>query len=181
MYEQYSQRKKRSVWTSLNKLLLLIPIGFLICMFHLDSQKIKNTYKKIELEQQKFLENFDVYVYESGYMKKQSGVQEIYIPSLIVRVTNLSEEVFNNLVFYANFNREEQIFCRGSATLRQLKSMETKDVYLRCVNSAIFGSIVTGLSLMDTFSKVQYFVSLFHDNQRVTVAEGILDFNVLYP
>ena len=181
MYEAYSKRKKKSAWSYFKKLSLLIPIAFLIYMFHLDSQKIKNSYKKLALEQQSFLENFEVYVFESGYMKKPSGVQEIYVPSLSIRVTNLSEKEFHDLVFYGNFSREGQSFCRGSATLFQIKSLETKDIYIRCVDSAIFGSVVTGLSLMDAFGKVQYQITLSFDRRRLTVVEGSLDFNVLCP
>ena len=150
-------------------------------MFHLDSQKIKNSYKKIVLEQQEFFEKFDAYVFESGYLKKQSGVQEIYVPSLTVRVTNLSEKEFSNLVFYAHFKREGKSLCRGSASLSKLKPYDTKEIYLRCVDSAIFGSVVSGLSLMDAFGKVQYTVTLNHEKKRLTLIEGILDFNVLFP
>lgn len=181
MYKQYSGYKKKSAWSYLKNLIFLIPVGFLIYMFHLDSQKIKHSYEKIELEQQEFLENFDVYVFEAGYLKKKSGVQEIYVPSLTVRVTNLSEKEYSNLVFYANFRREGQSLCRGSGTLFRLKSMETKDLYLRCVDSAVFGSVVSGLSLMDAFGKVQYLVTLSHERKRLTVLEGILDFKVLLP
>jgi len=181
MFKQYSERKKKSAWRPLKILLFLIPVGIIIYMYHLDSQKIKKAYQKIELEQQEFLENFDVYVIESGYLKKRSGVQEIYVPSLVVRVTNLSEKEYSNLVFYANFRREGQSLCRGSATLFRLRSMESKDVYLRCVDSAVFGSVVSGISLMDAFGKVQYHVTLSHDRKRLTVVEGKLDFNVLFP
>jgi len=181
MFKSYSERKKKSVRPPLKILFFLIPVVIIIYMFHLDSQKFKKAYQKIELEQQEFLENFDVYVFESGYMKKRSGVQEIYVPSLAVRVTNLSEKEYSNLMFTANFSREGQSFCRGSATVSRLKSMESKDVYLRCVESAVFGSVVIGLSLMDVFGKVQYFVTLSHDKKRMIVVEAELDFNVLIP
>jgi len=181
MFKQYSERNKKSAWRPLKILLFLIPVGIIFYIFHLDSQKIKNVYKKIELEQQEYLENFDIYVFEAGYLKKKSGLQEIYVPSLAVRVTNLSEKEYGSLVFTANFRREGQSLCRGSGTLFRLKSMETKDLYLRCVDSAVFGSVVSGLSLMDAFGKVQYLVTLSHDRKRLTVLEGILDFKVLLP
>ncbi|MCJ7579534.1 MAG: hypothetical protein MUP98_03255 [Candidatus Aminicenantes bacterium] len=181
MYEQYFEHKKKKASSYLKKLFFLIPIGLLIYMFHLDYLKIKNSYKKIELEQLEFLDNFDVVVFESGYLKKRSDVQEIYVPTLAVRVTNLSEKEHNNLVFYATFSRAGKSFCRGSATLSRLKPLETKDIYLRCVDSVIIGSVVSGLSLMDTFGEVQYIVALSHDRSQLTVAEGKLDFTVFFP
>ncbi len=59
--------------------------------------------------------------------------------------------------------------------------METKDLYLRCVDSVVFGSVVSGLSLMDAFGEVQYEVTLSQKRQRLTVVEGILEFKVLFP
>ncbi|MFC2160535.1 hypothetical protein ACFLRX_02655 [Acidobacteriota bacterium] len=181
MYKQYLERPKKSVWPFIKLLLFLIVAFIIFYMFHLDSLEIKKSLKKIELEQQAFLENFDVSIFESGYLKKKSGVQEIYIPSLAVRVTNLSEKEFSDLVFYANFQRESESLCMGSASLSLLKPYDTKDVYLRCVDSAIFGSVVSGISLMDAFGKVQYTVTLSHQGYRLTAIEGILDFKVLCP
>ena len=181
VYNEYSKSKKKRVWFYLKILIFLIPAGLIFYMFHLDSLELKKTLAEIELEQQEFLNNFDVYVFESGYMKKQSGVQDIYVPSIALRVTNLSGEEFNKIVFYAYFRRDGRTFCRGSASLFRIKPLEMKDVYLKCVDSAVFGSVVSGLKLIEAFSTIDYTVTLNHQRRRLTVAEGIIEFNVLYP
>jgi hypothetical protein len=150
-------------------------------MFHLDSKQMKNFLLEREEEKRIFLQNFDIFVSRSGYLKKKAGFQEIYVPSLTIRISNLSDIDYSDLVFRALFMRDGKICCRGAASLKRLSSLETKEVYLRCIDSAVFGSIVTGLSLMETTSEVKYTLSISHKETHVTAAQGKIQFNVLSP
>jgi hypothetical protein len=181
MLHQYTEHKKKSVWPVLKKLVFLIPVGIILYMFHLDSREMRQYLDKVEKEKETLLQSFDVYVFQSGYQKKRAGFQEIYIPTLVVRVTNLTDREFNNLRFDAYFQRDGRTFCRGAASLFRLKPLETKDVYLRCMDSVVFGTVISGLRLMETTDDIRYKVSIYHEKKHVTAAEGSIEFNLLFP
>jgi hypothetical protein len=181
MFKHFTEQKKCTFWSVLKKLFFLVPIGIVVYVIHLDSLQMKQRYAQILEEKKEFLGNFDIFVVQSGYLKKKAGFQEIYIPSLRIRVSNLSGREFINLVFNASFQRDGKSFCRGAAKLMRLRPLETKDIYLRCIDSAVFGSLVSGLSLMETTGEIRYKVSLNHRDISVTAAEGSLEFSLLAP
>jgi hypothetical protein len=181
MYKQFTEGSRRSVWPILRKMVLLIPVAIIIYGIHLDSRQVKQQYTKIIEEKEAFLRCFDIYVQQSGYLKKRVGIQDIYVPSLRIQVSNLSDQEFSNLMFNAYFQRDGKSFCRATATVMRLRTLETKDIYLRCIDSAVFGSLVSGLSLMDTTDDIEYKVSISHRGKNVNAAEGQLEFSLFLP
>ena len=181
MYKQFTEGRRRGVWPILRKMVLLIPVAIIIYGIHLDSRQVKQQYTKIIEEKEAFLRCFDIYVQQSGYLKKKAGVQDIYVPSLRIRVSNLTDQEFNNLMFNASFHHEGKSLCRAAASMMKLRPLETKEIYLRCIESAVFGSLVSGLSLMDTTGDIEYEVSISHRGITVNAAEGPLKFNLFFP
>jgi hypothetical protein len=181
MFKQYTEPPKKRDWKGAWKILFLIPVALVIYMFHLDSREVRQYIQKIETEKQEFLQSFDFSVFQSGYLKKGIGFQEIYVPSIAVRVTNLSEKEYRNIRFDVHFLKDTKIFCRGAASLHRLLPWETKEVYLRCIDSAVFGSVISGLSLMETTSEISYKVSIFHEKKHATALEGVIEFNTFSP
>lgn len=179
MLKQYTRESKKNVWSVLKKLTFIIPAGIIIYMFYLDSREVKQQFGRLEQERQEFVKSFDVYVFQSGYLRKSVGFQEIYVPSVALRISNLTDTEYSNLRFSAYFQRDGKSFCRGTAALLRLRPLETKDVYLRCVDSAVFGSVVSGLSLMATTGNIEYVVSISHEGVHATAVQGIIEFNVL--
>jgi hypothetical protein len=181
MYELYTQKNRRSFWSIFRKMMWLIPVFLIFYLFHLDSLKFKQQAARIQDEREKLLESFDIAISQAGYLKKAAGPQEIYIPSLRIHVSNLTDSAFAHLQFQASFYREGKTFCRGAATLMGLESWETKVLYIRCIDSAVFGSVVSGLSLMETTGTIEYVVSIRHLDRRATAARGEIEFNLLLP
>jgi len=159
----------------------LIPLGIAIYLIHFDSRQMRQELAKIQEEKEEFLSCFDIFVLQSGYLKKKIGVQDVYVPSLRIEVSNLTDREFGNLKFNANFKNEGKTLCRASASLMRLRPLETKEIYLRSIDSAVFGSLVRGLSLIETTGEIEYAVIISHQGKQATVAEGKLEFTLFIP
>jgi hypothetical protein len=181
MLKQFTEERRRSVWPLLLKLIPLIPLGIAIYVIHLDSRHMKQQYAQMLEEKEELLKCFDVYVQQSGYHKKKAGVQDIYVPSLRIRISNLTDQEFNNLMFIASFHHEGKSLCRAATSIMRLRPLETKEIYLRCIESAVFGSLISGLSLMDTTGDIEYEVTISHRGITVTAAEGPMEFSLFSP
>ena len=181
MLKQYTESRKTSAWKKVWVFIFLIPVALIVYMFHLESREMHRTIEKIEQERLEFLQRFDIVVSRSGYLKKKHGLQEIYVPSVVILVTNCSEQECYKIHFVASFLKDDKIFCRGAVSLKLLHPWETKEIFLRCIDSAVFGSVVSGLNLMETTSEISYTISVNQGNKHATALEGIIQFNTFAP
>lgn len=188
MYTEY-QKSRESVWDHLKKigwfLLAFLAIGgvlsILIIMMNTPSQRVRNAHQKTMERKRNLREKIDTYIEDSGYIRKKVGRKEIYIPALLIQVTNESEEEIERMVLQASFKREDKDICRGTSLVLNLKSQQTRRVNLRCIHFVGFSTMVQGLSLAQTTEKIYYELNINHKGVNIEPEEGELEFKMISP
>lgn len=151
-----------------------LGIGILILLFNTPNGRQKSALEKMRREEIQLAGAFDVVVMQSGYRVRNSDGRDIYIPSLLVRATNISEGTSKPAGLRVEFLRNGQIFCGAFGQLQELKAGESSEIWLKCIDFVGFGSVAWGLSLAETTETMEYRISLEAGNVSVTVLEDKL-------
>jgi hypothetical protein len=154
--------------------LFVLGLGILAFLFNTHTGREKNALARIEQEEKRLAATFDVVVLQSGYRKKESGRRDIYVPSLLVRVTNISEGRAGAASVRVDFVRRGRTFCRAYGLVPELKAGENSELWLKCIDFVGFGSVAWGLSLAETTETMEYRISLECQQVGVTVLQSKL-------
>jgi hypothetical protein len=102
----------------------------------------------------------------------------IYIPALIVNISNSTENEFENLFVIVEFSTQNKLLCRGHSIFKKFKPGENRKILLKCMDFIVLGTLVQGMTLSQTMREIQYEV-LLRTGETFTKNEplkGILEF-----
>ncbi|MCP2518885.1 hypothetical protein NLB96_00675 [Candidatus Aminicenantes bacterium AC-335-K20] len=143
------------------------------------TSKEKEFLKRVELEREA-IKKIDISVKDAGYLKKKIGYETFYIPALVLNISNLSENEFENLRIIAEFSINEKRVCRSTLIVKTLKSWENKRLFLKCIDFLGFGTVIQGMNLSHTMKEVHYELTLRTETAiSITPLTGILRFRIL--
>ena len=132
--------------------------------------KKKRALEKLRQEETKLSQGFDVVVVQSGYRIGANGERDIYIPSLLVRATNISDLTSNVAYLTVEFLKKQTTFCMARAAVPSLKPGGYSELWLKCIDLVGFGSVAWGLSLAETTEGLDYVMSLSSGRASIIVA-----------
>lgn len=155
-------------------LLFVLGLGIFGVVSSTLTSKEKKALEKIRLEEKKLSQSFDVVVVQSGFRLRSTGQRDIYIPSLLVRVTNISALTSNEANLTVEFLKKRRTFCRARGAVQGLKPREYCEMWLKCIDFVGFGSVAWGLSLAETTEGLDYVVFLRSGRTSIIVAEDKL-------
>jgi hypothetical protein len=141
-------------------LLFVMGIGILAILSNIPTSREKKAVEKNRLEETRLSRSFDIVVVQSGYRKKFTGERDIYVPTLLVRATNISDQTSNTADLTVEFLKNNRTFCRAGGRVPALKPGETSELWLRCIEFVGFGSVAWGLSLAETTGDLDYVIFL---------------------
>jgi hypothetical protein len=188
MFKEFTERK-----TSLGEKIKKIPlfifavgiffliIAFLFILANMLSIEDRREYRKTQEEEATLRRSLDVTVREAGYLRRSTGAREVFIPALILRVTNIAADPVKDLTLSAYFEREERFFCRGVAPVGHLEPGESRDVAIKCLELTGFGTIGTGLNLMQTTEPLSYEILAQAGKVTISPVKGQIRFKILSP
>ncbi len=151
-------------------LLFVLAIGILVILSNIPSSKEKRALEKLRQEETKLSQGFDVVVVQSGYRIRANGERDIYIPSLLVRATNISDLTSNVAYLTVEFLKKQRTFCMARAAVPSLKPGGYSELWLKCIDLVGFGSVAWGLSLAETTEGLDYVMSLSSGRASIIVA-----------
>ncbi len=153
---------------------------FLIArLLSLVSPRNSKAIKEEQAREVAFLRSLDFYVVDSGYVKKNSGLREIYVPTVQVYIANSSDRIIGDLWLMANFEREGKFLCRAVRRVVDLKPGENREVGLSCSEAMFMGTVFTGLSLAQTTEDLSYFIWARSNRASVTLLKDVLKFKII--
>jgi hypothetical protein len=123
----------------------------------------------------------DIYavVRDAGYVRRSSESGEMYIPALLVQVTNTESKSEGRLLLLATFRNRSRSFCSGSVSIFRVPPGESRDVEIKCLELTGFGTIAKGMSLIETTEPLTYELWLQSGDLSIKVAEGSFSFKIL--
>jgi hypothetical protein len=159
-------------------LVLVVSMIIFQYMSQVPSTKQKKAMATIKEKKESFLESINISVIETGYQKRISGVQTIYVPKICVQISNISAQKLKDFRLGATFSRNGNMICRDSVPVNNLMSLETRELYLRCIQSIGFGSVIRGLSLGQTSDDVNYDIWATSGGFYIQFLKGKLHFSL---
>ncbi len=126
------------------------------------------------------LANLDLSITEAGFLKNPTSAgHDIYMPQLIVRIENRSQETFAQMSLECRFSRGRQSICGGRAFVNDFRPEESRALRLRCVESMLAGAVISGIGLEDARQGLEYELTLTTENIRIVAMRGRLPFELL--
>ena len=156
--------------------LILLTIAFLVTK---PTPQQEKEYQKIAAQEDFLKENIQFSLIDAGYLRRQGGMQSLYVPVLFVRIDNLSERSVARLLLRVNFQREEKNICWGSIYITQLEPKESRDVSLKCLESVGFGTVFQGVSLVQTMKEIEYQAWVTYKNVGFSPFQGKFKFKLI--
>ena len=129
----------------------------------------------IRSEEKELSRIFNVVVARAGFQRRSMETRDIYVPSLLVWATNISDRLSRPVTLRAEFTGNDRPFCTASNRIPALEPGETYEIWLKCIDFVGFGSVVQGLTLAETVNGLEYQIVLALDRASITAAHGRLE------
>jgi hypothetical protein len=129
---------------------------------------------------QEILEILEPFVVEAGFVKKPTSAgHDIYMPQMIIQLSNGSEKHFSQITLECRFRKGDQEICGGRSYANDLEPGETRRVTIKCVESMFTGAVIYGVGLEDAKKGLEYRLKLITEKTNVSALSGRLEFDVL--
>jgi hypothetical protein len=140
--------------------LLAVAVVLLVFLVDIPSAKDKETMAEMSQKEQALLAAVEIGLVETGFVKRDMGTEEVYVPFLSVIVMNASSEPIEDLAIRVYFDCRQSFFCEGYAMIFRIQPGEITDATLKCIEPTAFGTIVKGVPLWMTTEPVNYSVQI---------------------
>jgi hypothetical protein len=155
-------------------LLFVLGISIYGMLSSMLTSKEKKASEKIRLDEKRLSQSFDIVVVQSGYRKIFTGERDVYVPSLLIRATNISDLTSKDADLTAEFLKDHRTFCRAGGPVQALKPGEYCEIWLKCIDFVGLGSVAWGLSLAETTVGLDYVVILSSGRASIVVVKDKL-------
>lgn len=130
-------------------------------------------------KRQALLNSVRVGILDSGFLKRNVGANDYYVPMLTVLISNVSASTIENLEVIASFASEGVFSCQSNARIYRLRPGETTEASLKCIEPTGFGAVITGVSLSETMQPVRFSVRVHYGDAYATVEQGNSTFKLM--
>jgi hypothetical protein len=157
-----------SIWMRLSRpliivlaLALVVLVMYLVSLFWgMLSEKQEKILDAARAQEEVLLERIAVIVIEAGYITEGTGSETVYIPALRCFVTNRTNTEMKQIFVTSTFKTDERYICQTQIPILYLRANETREVSLRCIEIMGIGTIMKGLTLLQTTNKIIYELSI---------------------
>ena len=118
MFEEYGSRRSGFKERGRKILLFLVAIlaflsGLYVIIFfgQLPTSRQKQVLQERERKEKMLLESLEMDVLDAGFLVRNTGDRQIYVPAVAIRVSNISDVAFSQLTFKIRFRRGRQSIC----------------------------------------------------------------------
>jgi len=183
------QKQKGGFLEILNKVINFIPVilvfvvavSFILYFSGRRSSKEKKASQVSNETEKALLSSIYVVVKDAGYVRRSTESGEMYIPALLVQVTNTESKSEGRLLLLATFRKRSRSFCSGSVSIFHVPPGESRNVEIKCLELTGFGVIAKGMILAGTTEPLTYELWLQLGDLSVKVADGSFSFKILSP
>jgi hypothetical protein len=140
----------------------------------------KKSLKALNQQEKEILDKLDVSAVEAGFLKQQTGSREIYVPGVVVRIVNTSEEEIPFMRLRMDFSKDDQSVCAGGLSVTDFKAGENWEILIKCSDSVFTGMVIYGIKEEDAKAGLDYELTIEIGRTQITFLQGSLPFKLLY-
>lgn len=185
MLKEYGQRageRKR-----FGRYFLVIPAAIIFflglvlfgLLSNLRTGKMRTDVRQMEEKTRRLLDSVLVAVSQSGYIQRNVGSRELYVPAVYLLISNESASMVEDLELTCYFNAKEGFGCQGYARIFRLRPGEITEALLRCIEATGFGTVVQGVPLAQTAHPMHYQIQMRHKETYASLQNGDLTFKII--
>lgn len=156
-------------------------LSIILLMMKQLSPKYKNKYHEILNKEKKLQQSIDYQIIDAGYSVIKVENRDIYIPTLIVQISNKTEKAIPELILTAYFNKGEIPVCASSCMVGVLNSGDSSRVVMNCIESTGFGSVLKGLNLRKAQETLHFKLKIASSEATILAIEDSLIFKMINP
>jgi hypothetical protein len=185
MLKEYGQKNRPA--ERITRYLLVVPaiLVFALALFlfgllsNLHTGKEKRDLQQITEKTQQLLDSIRVVIAESGYIVRNIGSRELYVPVVQTLIANDSSSMVEDLELTSFFESEKSFYCQGYSRIFRLRPGEITEASLKCIELTGFGTVVNGVSLAQTARPMHYDVRVRLKDAYAYIQKGTLTFKII--
>jgi hypothetical protein len=157
---------------------LIINMLFQLADFLPSDQK--RDLKELAQQERTLMERLEVTAVDAGFLKQQAGAREIYVPGVVVRLVNISEDEIPAMRLRMDFSRDGRSVCVGGLSVTDFKSGENWEVLIKCSDSVFTGTVLYGISEEDARAGLEYELTIEIGRTQAVFLQDSLPYKLLY-
>jgi len=126
------------------------------------------------------MDRLEVTAVDSGFLKQQAGAREIYVPGVVVRLVNTSEDEIPAMRLRLDFSKDGQSVCVGGLAVTDFKPGENWEVLIKCSDSVFAGTVLYGIKEEDAKAGLEYEMSIEIGSTQVVVLKDVLPYKIFF-
>ena len=140
----------------------------------------KRSFNKLTQEEKELLDKLEVTAIDAGFLKQQSGSREIFVPGVIVRLVNTSEDEIPAMRLRMDFSKDGQSVCVGGLSVTDFKPGENWEVLIKCSDSVFTGTVLYGIKEEDAKAGLEYEMTIEYASIQVVVLKDVLPYKIFF-
>ena len=187
MLKDFGQRKtslgeklSRVFTLAMGLIIFALIINMLIHLADFIPTDRQNDHSKLTPQDRELLENLEVTAIEAGFLKQRSGSREIYVPGVVVRLVNTSEEEIPSMRLRIDFSKAGRSVCMGGLSVTDFKAGENWEVLIKCSDSVFTGTVLYGIDEEDAKAGLEYEMTIEFRHTPIVCLQDELPFKLLY-
>ena len=160
-------------------IIMILGVFLLFYLWQLPSAEQKRALQEIEEKRTFFKEGIQVLVMDAGYKKRIIGYRDLYVPALILEISNVSQETFQDLILSSDFRDDEQTICTGTGMIFKLKPGERRPLLINCSESMFLGTLVKGVDFFQARSDLSYRILVSSQGINFYLSAGVIKYKIL--
>lgn len=173
-------RLSRIFTFALGLIVFALIINMLIQLADFLPSDQKRDLKELTQQERTLMDRLEVTAVDAGFLKQKSGTREIYVPGVVVRLVNTSEDEIPSMRLRIDFSKAGRSVCVGGLSVTDFKSGENWEVLIKCSDSVFTGQVLYGIGEEDAKAGLEYEMTIENGHIQITFLQGKVPFKILY-
>jgi hypothetical protein len=175
----FTERVKRVFIFVSVVIILILGVFLLLYLGQLPSPEQKRKLQELAEKEKALMESIQTLVLDAGYQKRTIGYRELYVPVIILEISNVSLNTVQDIFVSSDFRNKRQTICTGTGMFFKLNPGDRRALILRCSESMFLGTLIKGLNLSQARKDLGYKIRISSEGIYFYSTEGMLRYKVL--
>lgn len=175
----FTERVKRVFIFVSVVIILILGVFLLLYLGQLPSPEQKRRLQEHAEKEKYFCESIQTLVLDAGYQKRTIGYRELYVPVIILEISNISQKTVQDIIISSDFRNDRQTICAGTGMIFKITPGDRRTLVLRCSESMFLGTLIKGVSFSQARKDLRYKIRISSEGLYFYSTEGMLRYKVL--
>jgi hypothetical protein len=175
----FTERVKRVFIFVSVVIILILSVFLLLYLGQLPSPEQKRRLQEQAEKERGLRESVQTLVLDAGYQKRTIGYRELYVPVIILELSNVSMNTVQDIIVRSDFRNGKQIICAGTGRIFKINPGDRRTLVLRCSESMFLGTLIKGVNFSQARKDLRYKIRISSEGIYFYSTEGMLRYKVL--